>query len=344
MTTTATCTSSTTDQPAGSDALCLDTRPNTTVACNVDVPCPVYEWRAEHWQPCQAYCANGIQSRAINCFNVKPDPNLHLPAIKVDPSFCEAVNLVKPDTTQACFVRPASLCWGPQASLGIHNGRCDLSTGKCVCRTGTIGEDCHSSGSITSVQTNADQFTAGIPFHEPLTITWFSNFSSLPFVHIVLMKNTTGLGVGLGTEWSVGEYLGSNVLNSGYFQWQVGSKLPDLEVGNGYRVRVWFSKNLYQDSLSFSIADPCAYKSCGLNGNCQRGQCVCSAGFTGDACQTGPCDRANCAADSSTCTNIGVITAPPTMGPASGTPICACKDGFSGIQVSEEKKFFCGHI
>lgn len=336
-TSTATCTSKSTGL-AVAESLCTTAQPNTTVSCNTNIPCGVYEWRAQAWGACGAYCGSSTQTRAVYCFNTNVDSTMLQPIVRVDASFCEAAGLEKPAVQQACQSNPPEVCWGrSQAFPDVVNGRC--TDGQCVCRSGSVGASCASIGNVTNVKTNGAQFSAGIPIGEPLIITWTSDVTSLPYVNIVLLKSFTGLAANttkVGGEWAIGEYLGSNIVNSGTFQWQVGSQLSDLEFGSGFRVRVWYSKNLYADSPVFAIADPCAYKTCGSNGNCQLGKCVCLNGWTGDTCQTGPCERAGCSATSSNCSNVALVTTPP--GVTTAAAVCApfCKAGYSGAQVTRK--------
>lgn len=113
-------------------------------------------------------------------------------------------------------------------------------------------------------------------------------------------------------------------------------QVPDLEVGSGYRITIYYSKDVSADSDSFSIADPCSYKSCGVNGQCVSGICVCTNGFSGDACEVGPCANAGCSPTSSTCNNTAIVTAPPptlsSSAAAPPSPSCPCKSGWSGAQ------------
>jgi len=236
------------------------------------------------------------------------------------------------------------VCW--QASFNASqgatkNGRCDLATNECVCRTGTIGDACDQAGDLRAVELSGGQFSGeGVPLGELVTVRWNSSGSAeLPVVNIVLTKNMTTLpGDELpeGASWSTGRYLATNEPNSGVFEWTVGSgsaaqdAAGALEPGNGYRIVVWFSRNLFAQSDAFTISDPCAYIDCGLNGKCQFGRCNCTTGFEGDRCQTGPCERANCAPDTSTCSNTAVLTTPPDK---TGTQqVCQCTGGFTGVQ------------
>ena len=164
------------------------------------------------------------------------------------------------------MVNPESVCWGSQfASTGVKNGRCEPARGGCVCRSGTVGQSCNEQGMLQQVDTNGDEFVDGIPIGELLLIQWNSTLSDLPRVNILLTKNLTSLPSStpkLGANWANGLYLASNVRNSGFFQWTVGEHVKEaLEAGTGYRIVVWFSKNLWAQSDPFAISDPCAYKS-----------------------------------------------------------------------------------
>jgi hypothetical protein len=52
----------------------------------------------------------------------------------------------------------------------------------------------------------------------------------------------------------------------------------DLEPGNDYYIRVWFSPTVFAESEVFIVADPCNYMDCGLHGTCAQGVCNCLGG------------------------------------------------------------------
>lgn len=259
-------------------------------------------------------------------------PDMHLDKIEMDDPYCSGQP--KPGSSRPCIGHSTNICWGAQYnSTGIKNGRCE--DGTCVCRTGQVGLDCTAYGSLFDVTTNGAQFTDGIPLNEVLQIRWNSSISDLPTVNIILLKNLSTLAsneTGLGSDWNIGEYLVSGLPNTGYYEWTVGSTVTDLELGNGYIIRVWYSTNLYADSAEFTISDPCAYKNCGLHGVCTDGSCVCQEGFSGTTCEQGPCERANCRSESSTCDNSVVITDASIDLTATYPNVCNCTGGWSGSQ------------
>jgi len=71
QTTTATCTDSETGTSV-SESLCLDPKPQTSLPCNQNYPCPVYEWRAGNWSECKSFCGPSTQNRTVHCYNVNP--------------------------------------------------------------------------------------------------------------------------------------------------------------------------------------------------------------------------------------------------------------------------------
>ena len=231
---------------------------------------------------------------------------------------------------------PEETCWGDEyQNGGLKNGRCDLTTKTCTCRTGYSGAFCTENIGITNVKTNSDLFgTAGVPFGESLSITWNSSTTLFPHVNIILTRTSDA------TTWPVGQYLATMIPNINSWSWSVGSVLQSgLEAGGGYQVRVWYSKNNgYGDSAQFSIADPCGYISCGAHGTCDRGLCQCSDGYSGQFCGTGPCERALCDTVQNNCTNDYLIASGQYLKPQ----VCPCSAGFTGAQC--RTPFLCSSI
>jgi len=250
-----------------------------------------------------------------------PISNLPLQYDFVDDSFCVhgATNLNNPPaSSQSCFP-PSTICDG--GVDGQANGICNSNTGECICRLGYGGRDCSISPTLNSVQTNAIFYSQGVPINEYLDVSWAST-GDLPYISVLLLKNGD-------PQWPFASYLAQQIINTNNFVWKVGSALPDLQMGDGYQIRVWFGDNLYADSDPFSIADPCAYKYCGDKGICTNGTCECVPGYSGIACAIGPCERAKCDRLHSSCNNDDYIYFNPNS-PTLDT--CPCTDGYSGSQ------------
>jgi hypothetical protein len=85
------------------------------------------------------------------------------------------------------------------------------------------------------------------------------------------------------------------------------------------------------DGLTCSSADPCAGVTCGINALCEAGECVCDAGFVGDAnteCTLpDPCDGVTCDANA-TC----------------GGGFCTCNFGWTGDGLSCVKANPCDGV
>ena len=321
------CMNARTSQPAPSSQLCLGEPPKSTFDCN-DFDCPEYHWATGNWTDCNAECDSGTQARSIACRNVKPDPSIHYKYVDVDHSFCLAISLPPPNT-QVCTL-PATTCYGWSNSTSTSspkNGRCDLTTKRCTCRTGYSGSTCNDFAAIAEVATNGQLFgSTGMPFGQPLQITWSSSIKDIPYVDVLLSRRTSA-GV---NNFPVGQYLASHIPNTNSWTWAIGSILSTgIEAGDGYFVRVWYSRNSYADSPTFTIADPCAYISCGAYGTCSNGHCQCAPGYTGDLCTVGPCERATCAPSTSSCNNTDVIASGAY---AKSDSVCTCQAGYSGPQ------------
>lgn len=308
---------------AGSPNLCLAEQPPSSYPCNT-FACPNYAWATTAWSDCSAVCGSGNQTRKVSCRNSVPDPSVHFQFIDVDDAFCLAAQ-PKPATSQVC-TQPDDTCWGSQYSTGgVKNGRCDQTSKTCVCRTGFSGDFCQDNLGIHNVRTNSDLFgTAGVPFSESLSITWNSSTAIYPYVSIVLLR------LSAANVWPVGQYLATLIPNTNSWSWSVGSILQSgLEAGDGYQVRVWYSKsNGFADSDLFSVADPCGYVNCGQHGTCARGICTCSPGYSGQFCAQGPCERALCDTTANTCTNDALVTS----GAYLNSQVCPCSSGWTGAQ------------
>ena len=204
----------------------------------------------------------------------------------VDASFC--AGLPAPASSRACQRNAESVCWGSAFNVtGAKNGRCDSESGRCVCRSGFYGDQCSATAALHSVTTGGAEFTEGVPMGERLQIRWNSSgdAGALPYVNVLLTKALDELPTAVpavGADWGgVGSYLASNIVNSGVFDWEVGSALgAAIDAGSGYRVVVWFSPEVRAQSAPFAISEPCGYDSCGLHGVCSAGKVRISSGRT----------------------------------------------------------------
>lgn len=204
----------------------------------------------------------------------------------VDASFC--AGLPAPASSRACQRNAESVCWGSAFNVtGAKNGRCDSESGRCVCRSGFYGDQCSTTAALHSVTTGGAEFTEGVPMGERLQIRWNSSgdAAALPYVNVLLTKALDELPTAVpavGADWGgVGSYLASSIVNSGVFDWEVGSALgAAIDAGSGYRVVVWFSPEVRAQSAPFAISEPCGYDSCGLHGVCSAGKVRISSGRT----------------------------------------------------------------
>jgi len=309
------------------DNLCLgQARPSSTLLCNSG-QCPSYAWVAGEVSACSAQCGVGVQTRTVQCRNFRPDASIKYPFVDVADEFCLAA-APKPPSTVTCTL-PEDICWGAQfASTGVRNGKCDASTGTCVCRAGFGGLGCSArTAPISNVQTSGAEYgVSGVPVGNPLRVTWQSDPLLIPTVSVVLTREGAA-----GVGWPVGVYLAAGIPNTNSWTWAaVGAGMsPPLEAGAGYRIRVWYTKELQAPAAeAFSVADACSYVSCGLYGSCRAGQCMCRGGWSGDRCQTGPCEAAQCDATHSTCSNDAAVL----QAGSATLAVCPCRDGYSGAQ------------
>ena len=276
------------------------------------------------------FSAAGNQTSLITCRNLKPDPSIHYSFIDVDPSFCAQSSEAgpMPPATRTC-TRPADLCWGNVA--GTRNGRCDSQADKCVCRSGISGATCEQTAQIVDVQTSGAEFgPSGVPLQQPLSIRWVSDPLALPRVSVLLQRRNAA------TTWPAAQYLAAGILNTNSFSWNVGSILSSgLEPGDGYSILVWASTHASNESAPFSLADPCAYLSCGLHGTCALGKCLCTPGFSGPTCAVGPCEAARCDAKHSSCNNTHVVSSGQFLSSnicALNSTTTACLGDYTGAQ------------
>ena len=312
---------------------CLGTAPSASRSCNTD-SCPTYSWLATtDWTACSVVCGSGVQTREVHCVDTTPATWKGVSyEITSSESLCSSVTAPKPVSSQACS-QPNSVCWGNGGSETLPaNGLC-TAQGTCLCRAGYAGPTCDQQPSILNVRTNGASYTAsGIAFGDPLTVQW-SSTGSLPYVSVLLQRTHASNS---SLNWPTPSYIAKDIINTGAFSWSVGERLSDLESGDGFTVQVWFSSTVQAVNADpFSIADPCAYKSCGTHGTCSTGGvCVCIPGYSGDTCALGPCERAMCSTSYGSCSNADYIGLPTTTSDTVG--ICLCgqnqKGYFDGFQ------------
>ena len=300
------------------DSLCdASSTPPSVTSCNT-AACSSFSWSASSWSDCSAACGSGWQSRTVMCVAVN--------GTVVDDTQCP--DSLTPSAEQACSVAE-STCWGAQAAPdGDVNGVCDLPTSSCVCRAGWTGPTCQIAPSISSVVTGTESFTHGVALAEVLIVQWQWS-GAIDAVSLLLVRENT-------TDWPApGQYIGRYILNAGGYEWAVGSLLADLDPASDYRIRVWFSAQVWADSDPFTIADPCGYVNCSAFGQCSDGVCQCMSGYSGSDCSVSPCDALQCNAEHSECIDP---TSPElllgTDDQWSGLPLgaCICDAGWSGDQ------------
>jgi len=321
-TSTIVCMSSETGQQVESN-LCLAVKPPTLTSCNT-FECPKYEYALGAWSDCNIFCGSGgNQTRTVQCRNSNPGPDLSssYDVVDVDLSYCASTAPI-PSSVRECSA-PEDVCWGRYDVTGRKDGRC-VDSSRCECRSGFTGKQCQTAVAIQNVQINGlTLFSgAGVPFDQPLHIQWDSNTTLVPRVSILLMRAGD-------PTWPTGQYLAVDIINTNSWIWSLGTVLKQgLEAGDGYSIRVLQNYKSFDDSPEFSIADPCAYTSCGRNGQCVRGICQCVTGYSGEHCSIGPCQAALCSTEHSACNNSDVILS----GKSSSSDVCACTDGWSGSQ------------
>ena len=304
-------------QPAAASLCDASSTPSSVAACNT-AACSSYSWSASSWSLCSAACGTGWQSRVVMCVAANGS--------MVDDTECE--DSLTPPTEQACSV-PESTCWGANIALDADvNGVCDSSSSTCLCRSGWTGATCQEAPTISDVETGTSSFTHGVALSEVLVIQWQWT-GAIDAVSVLLLRDNT-------TDWpEYGQYIGRYILNAGGYEWAVGSLLADLDPASDYRIRVWFSSQVWADSELFTIADPCGYVNCSAFGQCSDGVCVCMPGYSGSDCSVSPCEALQCNADHSECIDP---TSPQLLIGAddewSGLSLgaCICDAGWSGEQ------------
>ena len=306
------------------DNLCIVAPPAAIRDCMVD-PCPAYAWLAPFpWSNCSVQCGTGTQTRAVHCANTSPAAWKGISwELLEDESPCAA--LPKLATIQPCSF-PSSVCFGSASgAITQVNGMC-TTAGSCLCRPGFAGDYCDGTPHIHTVLTNGASYTSGIPPGDTLQITWQSE-GSLPWVSILISREYAS---DPNENWVIPAYIARDIVNTGSYSWNVGDEVPDLEAGDGYVVRIWFSSDVWaQNAISFRIADPCDYKSCGVHGVCGvGGVCECVKGYSGATCALGPCERARCSTSYGSCQNEDYIGRADVTEETVG--ICLCGKDASG--------------
>lgn len=337
------------DDQVVSSNLCQGEVPPQTRACATD-PCPSFEWfNLTDWSACSVQCGEGIQTREVRCRDVTPRPEQHLSWELASTADCDQAGLAQMPSQRAC-VWPKHQCFG----LGgleleemivsrstILNGRC--VDGSCVCRNGfgPGGAHCNVFPELRNVTTNSLQYAShGIPLGEPIQITWSSS-AAIEYVSIMLVNERLALGAmqesGQRKLLPVPQLISPpRVLNNGSFLWRVGEGIQfGLGFGGaGWRIRVAFRKDVFADSRSLVLANPCGYVSCGKQGRCGfHGKCVCNTGWSGESCERSACADLKCNTEHSSCvigTNAGDSSA--LIGSSGAPPVafCSCTDGWTG--------------
>ncbi|GMH52349.1 hypothetical protein TrLO_g4395 [Triparma laevis f. longispina] len=88
---------------------CTMAKPRLSQECTYD-PCPEYDFVASAWSACSEDCGEGTKTRTVTCFNIATAT-----PTSVADSYCLGVNLVKPDTSQSCYVQSCSTTCGPDS-------------------------------------------------------------------------------------------------------------------------------------------------------------------------------------------------------------------------------------
>jgi len=311
--------------------LCAGDPPSAlTRACAPD-PCPLYDWVATtEWSTCSVQCGTGTQSRSVRCANIAPASWLDIPfEAQDDEAPCVATGNPKLPTLRSCSV-PSSVCFGADVdAVTKPNGMC-TSAHTCICRAGWAGDFCTETPRIFNVLTNGASYgSTGMPLGDMLQISW-QNDGNIPFVSLLLSRLDAS---DASANWAVPLYIARDVVNTGKYSWPLGSGLDETVLdatGDGFVVLVWFSAEVHaRAELSFAIADPCAYKSCGKHGLCTSGgRCECVPGYSGDTCALGPCERALCSSSYGSCLNEDYIGSPNVTEETMG--ICRCGTDASG--------------
>lgn len=335
------------DDQVVSSTLCAGELPPQTRVC-ATAPCPSFEWfNLTDWTACSVQCGEGIQTREVRCRDVTPRPEQQLTWELAATADCDRAGLAALSSQRAC-IWPAHQCFGlggldlermTISRSTILNGRC--VAGSCVCRTGfgPGGSHCNLLPELRNVTTNSLQYAShGIPLGEPLQITWSSS-AAIEFVTIMLVNERLALGdtqqSGQRKVLPLPQLIAPpRLLNNGSFLWRVGEGIQfGLGFGGaGWRIRVAFRKDVFADSRSLVLANPCGYVSCGKQGRCGfHGKCLCNTGWSGESCERSACADLKCNAEHSSCVigspaaNLSVST-----GQSSGSAFCSCTDGWTG--------------
>jgi len=314
---------------------CSASAPTPQRACNPD-PCPKYAWVAtSDWSNCTVQCGSGVQRRSVRCANTNPPSWTDTPFEVMpegDDSACAGMDRL-PEVQPCSF--PDSVCYGSSASSSAApNGMC-TSEGKCLCRAGWAGDYCTSTPRIFNVLTNGPSYSegegavAGMPLGDVLQISWQSE-GSMPYVSLLIHRVSAPSDE---DNWAVPLYFARDIVNTGSYSWVLGEGLSEDELdetGQGFVVLVWFSTQVHaQSERSFTIADPCAYKSCGTHGVCGKGgRCECIPGYSGATCALGPCERVLCSSSYGSCLNEDYLGLPNVSSTTLG--VCRCGMDASG--------------
>jgi len=184
------------------------------------------------------------------------------------------------------------------------------SFGHCECRTGYTGDKCENEPQVASAAVSLPGGAGIVPPGDTVLVSWDAT-GAMDMVRLLLISD----------DWAFPLYVKSRVSAASE---QADALVTAGIAGGTYRMRIWFGPETYTDSPPFTVADACAYKSCGKHGSCNKGKCECLAGYKGEDCSIEPD-----AACPLACTNGGRPNADCTECQCSARgyfgPSCSCR-------------------